>query len=83
MGEVILYHIPPSFYSQVARLALAEKGVAYTSRFLAMDMYQPWYMRLNPGGTVPTMVHDGKFVPDSFAIARYADGEGIGHEVDA
>lgn len=73
MPEVILYHIPPSFYSQIARIALAEKGVGYTSRFVGMDMYQPWYMRLNPAGTVPTMVHDGHPVPDSLAIARYVD----------
>lgn len=73
MPEVILYHIPPSFYSQIARIALAEKGVGYTSRFVAMDMYQPWYMRLNPEGTVPTMVHRGHPVPDSLAIARYVD----------
>lgn len=73
MTEVILYHIPPSFYSQVARIALAEKGVGYTSRFVAMDMYAPWYMRLNPAGTVPMIVHDGHPVPDSIAIARYVD----------
>lgn len=71
MTEVILYHIPPSFYSQVARLALAEKGVGYTSRFVAMDMYAPGYMRLNPAGTVPMIVHHGHPVPGS--IARYVD----------
>ena len=78
MTEVILYHIPPSFYSQVARLALAEKGVKYTSRFVAMDMYAPWYMRLNPAGTVPMIVHDGHPVPDSIAIARYVDANFAG-----
>ena len=35
MPEVILYHVPPSFYSQIARLALAEKGVARKSIHIA------------------------------------------------
>ena len=73
MPDVILYQIPPSFYSQIARIVLVEKGVEFTSRFVGMDMYEPWYMRLHPGGTVPTMVHDGHPVPDSFAIARYVN----------
>jgi len=73
MTEVILYHVPPSFYSQVARIAPAEKGVAWTSRIVTMNMYEPWYLRLNPAGTITTMVHDGHPVPDSLAIARYVD----------
>ena len=78
MPEVTLYHVPPSFYSQIARVALAEKGVGWASKYIAagppiFESYQPWYMHLNPGGTVPTMVHGGHCVPDSFAIARYAD----------
>ena len=32
--QVLLYHAPPSFYSQIARLALEEKGVEYrTAKF--------------------------------------------------
>lgn len=78
MSEVLLYHVPPSFYSQIARISLAEKGVRWKSKWLAagpptFESYEPWYMRLNPGGTVPTLVHDGHCIPDSFAIARYAD----------
>jgi glutathione S-transferase len=76
--SVTLYHAPPSFYSQIARLVLAEKGVPYTGKLAAagpplFETYAPWYMRLNPGGTVPTLVHDGKGVPDSRAILHYVD----------
>lgn len=74
VSEVILYHAPPSFYSQIARIALAEKGVRWSSKWIVpFENYEPWYMRLNPGGTVPTLVHDGHCVPDSFAISRYVD----------
>ena len=30
-------------------------------------------MRLNPGGTVPTLVHNGHAVPETIDIARYVD----------
>ena len=75
---VLLYHVPPSFYSQIARLVLAEKGVPWRTRIIAagppiFESYRPWYMKLNPGGTVPTMVHNGDVVPDSLLIAEYAE----------
>jgi len=78
MTEPVLYHIPPSFYSQVARLAMAEAGVTYERRVAAagppiFETYEPWYLKLNPGGTVPTLVHGDRVFPDSIAIARYVD----------
>ena len=56
-----LYHVPPSFYSQVARLVLTEKQIAYRAVAAVpgppnFGTYRPWYMRLNPMGTVPTLV---------------------------
>lgn len=75
-----LYHAPPSFYSQIARLVLAEKGVSYVDKLAAagpplFETYQPWYMRLNPGGTIPTLVHDQTAVPDSREILAYVDAK--------
>jgi glutathione S-transferase len=77
--SVTLYHAPPSFYSQIARLVLAEKGVAYTSKLAAagpptFETYAPWYMRLNPNGTIPTMLDGEQAIPDSRAILSYVDG---------
>jgi glutathione S-transferase len=77
-GGLVLYHVPPSFYSQIARIALAEKGLEYESRYVlagppTFESYEPWYMRLNPGGTVPTLVHRGKAVDDSSKIIHYID----------
>ncbi|MCA9663668.1 MAG: glutathione S-transferase family protein [Myxococcales bacterium] len=78
MSEVTLYHVPPSFYSQIARIALSEKGIRYRGEYILpgpprFESYAPWYMRLNPGGTVPTLVDGATVVADSFAIARYVD----------
>lgn len=76
--SVVLYHVPPSFYSQVARLALAEKGVPHVSKLAiagppTYETYQPWYMRLNPGGTVPTLVVDGDVLDDSREILEQVE----------
>ena len=77
MPCVVLYHIPPSFYSQIARLTLCELGVSFDARLAVpgpptFDTYQPWYLRMNSMGTVPTLVHGEKTVADSDAIMRYA-----------
>jgi len=77
MSDIVLYHVPPSFYSQIARMVLCELGVDFDARLAppgppTFDSYQPWYLKLNPMGTVPTMVHGDQAVPDSDAIMRYA-----------
>jgi len=77
MPDVLLYHVPPSFYSQIARLGLQELGVAFEAQLVGpgpptFETYRPWYMKLNPMGTVPTLVHGDQVVPDSDAILRYA-----------
>jgi glutathione S-transferase len=69
---VVLFHAPPSFYSQIARLTLVEKGVPFEKRVVMAgpplnDAYDPWYLKLNPMGTVPTLV-DGD---DVFADSRH------------
>lgn len=77
--RAVLYHAPPSFYSQIARLTLAEKQVPHRQKVVIpgppfFDTYAPWYMRLNPGGTVPTLLVDGQTLPDSRDILEYVAG---------
>ncbi len=77
MSKVTLYHVPPSFYSQIARIVLCELRVPFKAVVAppgppTYDTYQPWYLKLNPMGTVPTMVHGEQAIPDSDAIMRYA-----------
>lgn len=76
--QTTLYHAPPSFYSQVARLVLVEKGVAFEPRVAVagpplFETYKPWYMHLNPGGTVPTLVCDDTVIADSREILHEVD----------
>jgi glutathione S-transferase len=73
-----LYHAPSSYYSMIARLALAEGGIAYEPVFvdihLRMSQQQPDYARLNPNMTVPTLVLPGRILDQSRDIAEYALG---------
>ena len=55
-----LYQTPSSYYSMIARLALAEGGIAHERVFVdihyRLSQQQPDYVRINPGMTVPTLV---------------------------
>ena len=70
-----LYHGRTSVCSIKARLALAEKGVAFESRLMTLrgDQFEPGYMKLNPNAVVPTLIHDGKVVIESTVIMHYVD----------
>jgi len=73
-----LYHTPSSYYSMIARLALAEGGIAHEPVFVdihfRMSQQQPDYVRLNPNMTVPTLVLADRVLDQSRDIAEYALG---------
>jgi glutathione S-transferase len=70
-----LYHSVNSVCAQKVRVALAEKGQEYQSRLMTLrgDQFDPEYMKLNPNGVVPTLVHDGRPVVESAVILYYVD----------
>lgn len=71
-----LYHWEPNANSGKPMLALAEKGVEYESHYLDLlqfDQHQPDYLRLNPDGTIPALVHDGRVLTESTPIMEYID----------
>jgi len=71
-----LYHNGMSTCSQKVRFTLAEKGQDFTSHpfnLRAGDQHRPDYLKLNPNGVVPTLVHDGKVVIESAVIDEYLD----------
>lgn len=77
-GKPRLYHAPSSYYSMIARLALAEGGIAWEPVFVdihaRMSQQQPDYVRLNPNMTVPTLVLADRILDQSRDIAEYALG---------
>jgi glutathione S-transferase len=70
-----LYHNVNSVCAQKVRIALFEKRQhpAETLLTLQGDQNDPAYMKLNPNGVVPTLVHEGKVFTESSLILYYVD----------
>jgi glutathione S-transferase len=70
-----LYHSVNSVCAQKVRVALLEKGLEATEHLMTLrgDHLTPEYLRLNPNGVVPTLVHDGRPVIESSVILYYLD----------
>jgi GSH-dependent disulfide-bond oxidoreductase len=74
--SVILYHWEPNANSGKPMLTLAEKGVAYESRYLDLlrfDQHKPDYLAINPDGTIPAMVHGKRVFTESTPMMEYVD----------
>ena len=71
-----LYHWEPNANSGKPMLALFEKGVEFHSHYmdlLGFDQHKPEYLRINPNGTLPALVHDDLVLTESTAIMEYVD----------
>jgi glutathione S-transferase len=71
-----LYHNDMSVCAQKVRLVLAEKSLEAKLHHRPLregDQLAPAYLKLNPNGVVPTLVHDGRVVIESTLIAEYLD----------
>jgi glutathione S-transferase len=76
LPEPILFGAAYSVYVRAARLALAEKGVAY--RLVEIDIFAeggppPDFAARHPFGRIPAFEHDGFRLYESGAITRYVD----------
>jgi glutathione S-transferase len=69
------HHNINSVCAQKVRIALAEKGIDVKEHLLTLrgDQFDPAYLKLNPNGVVPTLVHDGNTVIESSLILYYLD----------
>ena len=71
-----LYHGLASTCSKKVRMCLAEKGLDWESRLLNLQKFEqhdPDYLKLNPKGVVPTLVHDGVPICESTHIIDYLE----------
>lgn len=74
---LVLYEFGNSVCCQKVRLVLCEKGLVWQSRQVNLfhsEQYDPEYLKLNPKGVVPTLVHDGRPVIESTLICEYIEG---------
>ncbi|XP_066577243.1 ganglioside-induced differentiation-associated protein 1 [Amia ocellicauda] len=75
-SKLILYHWTQSFSSQKVRLAIAEKGLQckeYDVSLPLSEHNEPWFMRLNPAGEVPVLVHNDTIICDATQITDYLE----------
>lgn len=73
---VELYHGLPSTCSKKVRLVLYEKELPFKSHLMDLrkfEQHAPDYLKLNPNGVVPTLVHDGRVVTESSVIMEYLE----------
>ena len=71
-----LYTHPMSPCAQKVRIVLAEKGLDWTKHHIELSQKENLteeYLKLNPLGVVPTLVHDGRPVIESNVICEYLE----------
>jgi glutathione S-transferase len=73
---ITLYDFGNSVCCQKVRITLCEKGLEWEAvkvDLFRAQQYEPQYLKLNPKGVVPTLVHDGRPVIESTLICEYLD----------
>ena len=71
-----LYHAEPASNSLKVLICLKEKGVDFVSHLMdiqAFQQHEPWFLKINPDGQVPALVHDGAVITESTVINEYLD----------
>ena len=76
MSGFVLYNAPQSTCSQRVRFVMHAKALAFEDRRLDLfsgDQLKPEYLKINPNGVVPALLHDGRAILDSAVIMEYLD----------
>jgi glutathione S-transferase len=75
-APITLYDYHGSPCARRVRIVLLEKGLPWTTRLVdltKMEQKRPEYVRLNPNGVVPTLVHGERVIYESNVITEYLD----------
>jgi glutathione S-transferase len=71
-----LYHAEPVANSMKTLLCLKEKQIDFVSHYvnlLTFEQHSPEFVKLNPNGQVPVLVHDAAVITESTVINEYLD----------
>jgi glutathione S-transferase len=71
-----LYHAEPAANSLKVLIALFEKALPFTSRYVDLhrfEQHEPWFVAMNPEGQVPVLDHDGRIVTQTTVINEYLE----------
>ncbi|MEL1233396.1 MAG: glutathione S-transferase N-terminal domain-containing protein, partial [Candidatus Neomarinimicrobiota bacterium] len=75
MSGIELYGYGESVASNMARVAMSEKNISYKYNLIYLesrgDHLSKDYKKLNPKNLVPTMIDNGKVIPDSIEIMKH------------
>jgi len=73
---IILYDFHGSPCARRVRIVMLEKGLKWEPRLVdltKMEQKRPEYLKLNPNGLVPTLVHGDRVIYESNVITEYLD----------
>jgi len=76
MPQVELFHAEPASNSLKVLQAIKEKGVPFVSHYVDLRNFQqhdPEYLKVNPAGQVPALLHEGRVLTESTVINEYID----------
>ena len=76
MTNIVLYDAAGVPSPRRVRMALIEKRVPFRIKWMnlaLMDQKQPWYLKLNPTGLVPTLVDGERVLYESNVINEYLE----------
>ena len=71
-----LYHAEPGANSLKSMLCLKEKGLDFVSHYLNLaefEQHDPAFVKINPNGQVPALIHDGVVITESTLINEYLE----------
>lgn len=71
-----LYHWEPSVDSGEPLICLREKQLPFESRYvdlLQLQQHRPEFLRLNPSGQVPVLVHEGRVITEASLAMLYLE----------
>ncbi len=74
--SVTLYHGGAAANSLKVLVPLYEKGVQFENRRMNLvnfEQHEPWFVKINPQGQVPVLVHGDKTLTESTLINEYVD----------
>lgn len=76
---VTFYNYALAFNPAKAKLALEEKHIKYVEKKIDLfngESLEPWYLRINPQASAPSLVTGEQKITDSVEIVRWADRQG-------